>query len=89
MLKFFSVLHFFCPNLVVKDSEISQENTSENTAVGGLKLYYNETPTQFFSCEYFEIFKNSFYRALLVAASGARFTSLCCTAFSTFSSYAK
>ena len=34
------------------------------------KLYYKETPTQAFSCEYFEIFKNTFlYRTLLVAAS--------------------
>ena len=33
-------------------------------------LYLKETPTQVFSCEYCEIFKNSFfYRTPLVAAS--------------------
>ena len=27
----------------------------------GLQLYYKETPTQVFSCEYFEIFKNTYF----------------------------
>ena len=36
----------------------------------GLQIYYNETPTQVFSCEYCQIFKNSFFnRTPLVAAS--------------------
>ena len=37
----------------------------------GLQVYLKETTTQVFSCEYFEIFKNSFfYRTPPVAASG-------------------
>ena len=34
----------------------------------GLQLYLKETPTQVFSCEYYEIFKrNCFYRTPLIA----------------------
>ena len=37
-----------------------------------LQLYYKKTPTQVFSCEYCEIFKNNlFYRTPLVATSKA------------------
>ena len=49
--------------------------SQENACVGVSFLfffqdYYVETPTQVFSCEYFEIFKNSFlYRTPLVADS--------------------
>ena len=28
----------------------------------GLQLYWKETPTQLFSCEYFEIFKNTYFK---------------------------
>ena len=39
--------------------------------VGLQQLYLKVTPTNVFSCEYCEIFKNSFfYRTPLVAASG-------------------
>ena len=27
----------------------------------GLQLYYQETPTQVFSCEYYEIFNNTYF----------------------------
>ena len=31
-----------------------------------LQLYYKESPTQAFSCEYSEIFKNSFFKGNLL-----------------------
>ena len=34
----------------------------KNTCVGVLKLYYKEGPTQVFSCEYCEIFKNTCFQ---------------------------
>ena len=45
--------------MFLKISHLSQENTC--VAALGLQLYWNETtPTQFFSGEVFEIFKNNF-----------------------------
>ena len=39
----------------------------------GLQLYERETPAQMFSCEYCEIFKNSFfYRTPTVVAFGSQ-----------------
>ena len=37
--------------------------------VAGLHLYYKETPTQVFSCEYCEMFKSSFLYNTSIAAS--------------------
>ena len=56
--------------------------SQENNCVGvssfikllasSLQLYYKETPTQMFSCEFCEIFKNTFFqRTPLVAASAS------------------
>ena len=57
------------------------QNLQENTCIGvsfliklqasSLQLYLKETPTQVFSCEFCEIFNNTFFqRTTPIAASG-------------------
>ena len=43
----------------------------ENTCVGvsDLQLFWKETPTQLFSCEYCEIFKNTYFEEHLRTAT--------------------
>ena len=38
---------------------------------GGLQLYYKEIPTQVLSCEYCEIFKNTYFEEHLQTAASA------------------
>ena len=61
----------------LKISQISQENTllesvfNKVTDLKGLQRYQKETATQMFSCEIYEIFKDTiFYRTPPVAGSG-------------------
>ena len=63
--------------MFLKISQISQENTllesvfNKVTDLKGLQRYQKETATQMFSCEIYEIFKDTiFYRTPPVAGSG-------------------
>ena len=50
---------------------MSEQSESLFDKVAGLQFFQKETPTQVFSCEYCEIFKDSFFnRTPLIAASG-------------------
>ena len=50
---------------------MSEQSESVFDKVAGLQFFQKETPTQVFSCEYCEIFKDSFFnRTPLIAASG-------------------
>ena len=63
---------------VIKISQTSQENTcvgiffKKGRRIEALQHYQKETPTQVFSCEIFEIFKDTFfYRTPPMTASGS------------------
>ena len=63
-----------CKKLLLKILEYSQENTCVRVSFWqsykACNFYKQETPTQVFSCEYCEIFKNNYFEEhLLTAAS--------------------
>ena len=57
----------FFQNRFLKILQCSQENTcavftfSYSCRAGGLQWYYKEIPTQVLSCQYCEIFKNTYF----------------------------
>ena len=55
--------------MFLKISEYSQENTCVSYRPGGMQFYWKETPIQMFSCEYWEIFKNTFFEKHLRTAA--------------------
>ena len=44
-------------------------DTGVNFWAGGLQLYYKEIPTQVLSCEYCEIFRNTYFEEHLQTAA--------------------
>ena len=49
-------------------------------------MYLRETPTQVFSCEYFEIFKNTYFEVLLIISFLLLSTQVIIDAFFIFAS---
>ena len=47
--------------MFLKILQILQENTCVGVSTAGLQLYWKQAPTQLFSCEICEIFKNTYF----------------------------
>ena len=67
----FFKIHVLKNFTIFTEKHVSEQSESLFDKVAGLQFFQKETPTQVFSCEYCEIFKDSFFnRTPLIAASG-------------------